>query len=137
MKKWRNKIQPYMLRPFIYMTFTRFILSLAAVLLVDFFFSPGAGRSLKSAAFLLGGALYAVLAWIAYLRLDGVKLPKIMMLRVNPRKKPSRMYGDMIDYVDEQPLVSFEELDDAEKDICILGADVVCCAVFAVVSAFV
>ena len=137
MKKWREKIQPYMLRPFIYMTFTRFILALAAILLADFFLSPNAGRSLKSAFFLLGGVLFALLAWIAWLRLDGVKLPKIMMLRVNPRKKPSRMYGDIIDYVDEQPQVAFEDLDDGEKDLCILGADLFCCVVFAAVSLFV
>ena len=137
MKKWREKIQPYMLRPFIYMTFTRFILALAAILLADFFLSPGAGRSLKSAFFLLGGVLFALLAWIAWLRLDGVKLPKIMMMRVNPRKKPSRMYGDIIDYVDEQPQVAFEDLDDDEKDLCILGADLFCCVVFAAVSLLV
>ena len=74
---------------------------------------------------------------IAWLRLDGVKLPKVMMLRINPRKKPARMYGDMIDYVDEQPQVAFEDLDDGEKDVCILGADLFCCAAFLVLSLFV
>ncbi len=137
MKRIREKWQPYMLRPFIYMTFTRFILALAAALLADFFLSPGAGRPLKEPAFLLAGALFALLAVIAWLRLDGVKLPKVMMMRINPRKKPARMYGDMIDYVDEQPQVAFEDLDDGEKDVCILGADLFCCAAFLVLSLFV
>ena len=128
MKKWRKKIQRYMLRPFIHMTFTRFILALAAILLADFFLSPHVGRSLKSPLFVLGGALFALLAWIARLRLDGVRLPRLLMLRVNHRKKPTRMYGDMIDYVDEQPTVAFEDLEDDEKDLCLLGADLVCCA---------
>ena len=136
MKKIRRTLQPYMLRPWIYMTFTRFLLALAAALLCDFFLSPAAGRDLRGTAFLLAAALFAVLAWIAWLRLDGVKLPKFMMLRVNPRKKPSRMYGDMIDFVDEQPTVAFEDLDDAEKDVCILGADAFCCAVLLIVSFF-
>ena len=43
----------------------------------------------------------------------------------------------MIDYVDEQPQVAFEDLDDGEKDVCILGADLFCCAAFLVLSLFV
>ena len=137
MKKWWDKIQPYMLRPFIYMTFTRFLLALCLLLLINFFYSKEAGRPILSTVMVLGGVVFAILAWIAYLRLDGIKLPKFMMLRVNPRKKPTRMYGDIIDYVDEQPQVTFEELSDAEKDICILGADLFCCAAFVIVSLFV
>ncbi len=119
-----------MTRPAVYMTFTRFILALAAVLLADFFISPRAGRPVKSTLFLLAAFLFAALAMIAYLRLDGMKLPKIMMLRVNPAKKPSRTYGDMIDYVDERPGIDFKDLDDTEKDICILCADLFCFIVF-------
>lgn len=135
MRKLRENWQPYMLRPLIYMTFTRFILALFVLLLADFFLSPETGRSLKSTLFLLGAVLFALLAWVAWLRMDGVKLPKFMMLRVNPRKKPTRMYGDMIDYIDEKPEITFEELDDGEKDVCILGADAFCCAVLAILAA--
>lgn len=137
MKKWWDKIQPYMLRPFIYMTFTRFLLALCLLLLINFFYSKEAGRPILSTVMVLGGVVFAILAWIAYLRLDGIKLPKFMMMRVNPRKKPTRMYGDIIDYVDEQPQVTFEELSDAEKDLCILGADLFCCVMFVIVSIFV
>jgi len=137
MKKWRDKIQPYMLRPFIYMTFTRFLLALCLLLLINFFYSKSAGRVILPTVMLLGGIAFAILAWIAYLRLDGIKLPKLMMMRVNPRKKPRRMAGDIIDYVDEQPQVTFEDLDDPEKDLCILGADLFCCVVFVVVSVIV
>ena len=126
-----------MLRPFIYMTFTRFILMLFIVLMADFLLSPRAGRSLRSAAFLLGGLICGILAWIVWMRLDGMKLPRLLMMRINPRKKPSRMYGDMIDYVDEQPQVTFEDLEDDEKDLCILGADLFCFAVFLVISLIV
>ena len=136
MKKLRDRIKPHMLRPFIYTAFTRFILALTAALLVDYFFRAGAGQYMKATVFLFMGVFFAILAWIAYLRLDGIKLPKPMMLRLNLRKKPTRMYGDMIDYVDEEPQpVTFEELDDGEKDLCLLGADLVCCVVFVVLSA--
>ncbi len=126
MKRFRDIYEPYMLRPIIYMAFTRFVLSLFVILLVDFFLSPKAGRPIKGTLFLLGAVFYALLALIAWLRLDGMKMPKMMMMRVNPRKKPSRMYGDMIDYIDEQPQITFEDLDDGEKDLCILAADLFC-----------
>ncbi len=134
MKKLRDIYEPYMLRPVIYMTFTRFILSLFIILLADFFLSPGAGRPLKSTAFMLGAFFFAVLALIAWLRIDGLKLPKLMMLRVNPAKKPSRMYGDMIDYIDEKPEIGFNDLDDNEKDFCILAADLFCFIIFLIIA---
>ena len=91
------------------------------------------GAHIKMYAALLLGVCFVLLAWIAWLRLDGVRLPKLMMKRVNIRKKPVRSYGDMIDYIDEQP-VTFDDLDDAEKDVCCLLSDLACAAVFLVVS---
>ena len=101
-----------LLRPMIYMATNRFLIALILLLL---------------------GVCFVLLAWIAWLRLDGVRLPKLMMKRVNIRKKPVRSYGDMIDYIDEQP-VTFDDLDDAEKDVCCLLSDLACAAVFLVLS---
>ena len=115
MKKIKEIYEPYMLRPLIYMTFSRFIWALFILLLADFFISPKAGRPLKGTLFFLGSAVIALLGLIAWLRLDGVRLPQFMMGRVNPSKKPSRMYGDMIDHIDERPGISFGELDNNEK----------------------
>ena len=126
MKKIKEIYEPYMLRPMIYMAFTRFVLALFIVLLADFFISQSVGHSVKKDAFFLCAFVFALLAVIAWLRLDGVKLPKLMMMRVNPSKKPSRMYGDMIDYIEERPGIGFDELDDKEKDLCILAADLFC-----------
>lgn len=137
MKKFREIYEPYMLRPTIYMTFTRFVLALFAALLIDFFVAPNAGHSIKKTVFSLCAAVFALSALLAWLRLDGVKLPKLMMMRINPSKKPSRMYGDMIDYIEERPGISFEELDDREKDLCILIADAVCFLVFLVAAVLV
>ena len=129
-KRWREIFQPYVTRPLIYMTFTRCILGITFVLLADFFLSPVVGRPIRSTVFLIAAFLFAGFAWIAYLRLDGMKLPQFMMIRMNPAKKPSRMYGDMIDFVDERPGSSFDELDDPEKDLCILAANLFCFFVF-------
>ena len=133
MKKWKQRMQPYLLRPFIYMTAFRFPLALVLALLANFFLAR-TGRDLLPTLFLLAGFIFALLAWIAWLRLDGVRLPKWMMLRFNFRKKPARAYGDIIDYVDEKPQIAFEDLEDDEKDLCILGADLFCCAAFLILS---
>lgn len=130
MKKFH--LERHMIRPCIYMTFTRFILSLTAALLIEHFISDPL-RDISAFAFVFFGIFFAVLAWIAYLRLDGIKLPKFMMKRVNPSKKPAIKYGDMIDYTDEE-IVSFEDLEDEEKDVCILIADVVCAVIFLLIS---
>lgn len=118
-----------MVRPVIYMAFTRFLVVLTAVLLWDRFSSISSLLDGKMFGFVFAGALFALLAWIAYLRMDGLHMPKLLMKRVNIRKKPARTYGDMIDYVDEEP-VSFDDLEDDEKDFCILTADLICCVVF-------
>ena len=130
MKKIREIYEPYMLRPMIYMTFTRFVLALFITLLADFFISQNVGHSVKKNGFLICAFVFALLAVIAWLRLDGVKLPQLMMMRINPSKKPSRMYGDMIDHIEERPGIAFDDLDDREKDICILAANLFCFFVF-------
>ena len=130
MKKIREIYEPYMLRPMIYMTFTRFVLALFITLLADFFISQNVGHSVKKNGFFICAFVFALLAVIAWLRLDGVKLPQLMMMRINPSKKPSRMYGDMIDHIEERPGIAFDDLDDREKDICILAANLFCCFVF-------
>ncbi|MBQ6502784.1 MAG: hypothetical protein IJI57_02595 [Flexilinea sp.] len=134
MKKIKAIYEPYMLRPMIYMTFTRFVLALFVVLLADFFISQNVGYPVKKDGFFICAFLFALLAVIAWLRMDGVKLPQIMMMRVNPAKKPSRMYGDMIDTIDERPGINFDELDDSEKDFCILIANLFCFIVFLVLA---
>lgn len=134
MKTWFKKhYQPYMLRPTVYKAFARFIYSLTASLLWDRFVNKGYFP--KSHAFLFFGVLFAVLAWICYLQLDGVKMPHLTdwMTSSLPQHKPERSYGDMSDYVDEA-VVSFSELEEEEKTVCKLFADLACAAVFLLLS---
>lgn len=122
-----------MVRPVIYMAFTRFLVVLTAVLLWDRFSNTSSLLDGKMFGFVFAGVLFALLAWIAYLRMDGLHMPKLLMKRVNIQKRPARTYGDMIDYVDEEP-VSFDDLEDDEKDFCILTADLICCVAFIALS---
>lgn len=136
-KPWRSKLQRRLLRPLIYAAFVRLVLGLFVGLLADFFLRESAGRDLRSDAFLVLALLFALMAVIAWLRLDGVRLPKPMMLRINPRKKPTRTYGDIADHLDETPMVDYDDLDDEEKDICLLSADLFCFAAFLAAAAIV
>ncbi len=121
-----------LLRPWLYTAANRFLLALMLALLLDFLLAHP--FHFKMYVFMFLGVFFAALAWIAYLRLDGVRLPRLMMKRVNIRKKPTRSAGDMIDYIDEQPPVTFEDLEDDEKDVCLLGADLFCFVVFTALS---
>lgn len=116
------------LRPFIYMTATRAGSGLLFALLLDFFIKDPR-RNIKSYACLFLSIFFLCLAWIAWLRLDQFHLPKLMMKRWNPKKKPFRTYGDMIDHIDE-PITSFDELETDEKDVCCMLADAVCVVLF-------
>ena len=131
MRKIREVWQRSLLRPTIYMTFTRLALGLCAALLADHFLSARAGRDLRGLLFLLLAVLFALLAWLAFLRLDGVRMPRWLSLRPSLQKKPPRG-GDLIDWVDEEPGPAFSELEDREKDLCLLIARVVCSALAAV-----
>lgn len=130
LKKIRTIYHRTLLRPMIYMATNRFLIALIVLLLADRFI---AGAHIKMFAAVFLGVFFALLAWIAYLRLDEVRLPKPLMKRVNIRKKPVRSYGDMIDHIDEKP-VTFDELEDDEKDVCCLGADALCCAIYVALS---
>lgn len=135
MKKLREKWRNALLRPTIYAFSVRFLAALAVILVLNYIIGKNTPRFLGF-AFLLLALLFAALAWIAYLRMDGVTLPKPFMKRVNLRKKPKRQYGDMIDYIDEKPGPAFEELEDQEKDLCLLLADAACCVIYLVLSFF-
>ena len=122
-----------LIRPAIYKGFTRFILSLTAVLLWNEFTNVGKIPLMLTYAFVFFGIFWGVMGWIIYLRLDGVGIPKKLRLRMPGKKKPMRGYGDMSDYVDDQ-VVSFEELEEEEKDLCCLLADIACCVIFLILS---
>ena len=132
-KKFRQNAGRHLIRPTIYMASTRFLLALVLVLLYDRFMGHKSAANILANGFVLSGVVFALLAWIAYLRFDGLHMPKLFMKRVNIRKKPVRSYGDMIDHIDEEP-ASFDDLEDEEKDICIFIADLFCCVVFIALS---
>jgi hypothetical protein len=115
------------------MVFTRIILALTAALLLGEFTKTATALPMRAYAFIFLGIFFLACGWMAYLRLDGIKLPTFDKRLFEWKRKPKRTYGDMIDRVDES-VISFDELEDDEKDFCRLAADIVCGVVFAALS---
>lgn len=128
----RRHFGRHMIRPTVYKTFSRVVIALTAALLWNEFVNLS-GLIRTSYAFLFVAVLFFVFAWMAYLRMDGVKLPNIDRRLFDWKRKPPVMYGDMIDHVDEEP-PAFDDLDDDEKELCVLMANGICCVLFGLLS---
>lgn len=127
----RRYLKPYMARPIISKTLTHFISALTIALLWDRFVNKAGLLSIKTHAYTSLGIFFIALAWLNYLRLDGIKLPRLQLVKSDKKKQPTRSYSDIADYVDQE-VVSFAELDEDERDICCLCANIICSILFIV-----
>ena len=131
-KSIRSRFQRYMIRPLIYKAFTRGVLALLAILLWNHFLQPRTPHITLSWAFTTVGFLFFLCAYMIRLRMDGLHIPRMKPLKP-PRRDPYRAYGDMADYLDED-VITFEELDSDEQDICSMLANLICGALSLIVS---
>ncbi len=135
MRKWLNQnVKRYMIRPIIYKSSSRFAYLLTLALLWDRFISQGTTVGL-SAAFGLIGIGFLLATWLAWLRIDGVRIPRLPARTRKPPKIDS-LYGDMIDHVDE-PITDYADLDANEQNVCLMLSDAICAVLFGVISLFV
>lgn len=133
MKSWfKGHWKGYLLRPVIYKTFTRFLLALTVALLWDNYAPHDAFLSSRMYAFFFLGFYFALCAWLVHMRMDGLHIPRVR-LRVRRKHDLVRTYGDMSDYTDE-PIRSFDDLEDDEKDFCSLLANLLCCMLYLLLS---
>ena len=119
----RQLFSRHLVRPLIYKIFTRGILALFAAQLIHFFAPAGSGFFSFSNLSLGLGFLFLLLTFLVWLRLDGMKLPQLKLPRMK-RKDPPFLAGSMADHVDDE-IVSFEDLDPDEQNVCVLIADAV------------
>ena len=120
-----------MIRPAFYQVFTRYLTCLCFSLLWDFFFNKNGFRS-KSTAFVFFVAYFGIMAWLAYLRMDGVSVPKFDRKLFTRKKRPIiQTYADMIDFTDED-IVRYEDLDEEDQDRCLLLSNSITALLFLV-----
>ena len=136
MIRWlRNHFDREMIRPQIYKVFTRGILALFAAQLAHFFLPAGGMLSSFSNLSLLLGFVFALSAVLAWLRLDGMKIPQAKLPRIK-RKDPPFLNGDLADHMDDE-IVTFDELDQEEQNVCVLLADLILTVICFVLAAIV
>ncbi len=131
-RKIKSVISKRMIRPFIYMCFSRLVMTLFVILLFCHFVSSPSRYLQRQGLMILACLLYLFSAWISYLRLNGMKFP-IVNLKLKRKHTPVRAYGDMMDYVDEG-IYSFDELEEEEKKVCVLLADLLLAIVCGIIS---
>ena len=122
--------QKYMLRPIIYMTAYRTMVALIILLVVDRFVKSGALDMIS--AFL--AMFFALLAYLVYLRMDGLRIPRMKYIRPKKKADAIRNVTSMNDHIDNDPGVTFDELEDDEKNLCSLLANVINLAIFLIAS---
>ncbi len=105
------------------------------MLVLDFFVHAPSPLFTKSNLFLLSGILWLIGAWISYLRLHALRFPRFDIQRYR-RKDPLRSFGDIADHIDD-PIITYEDLDDHDKDVCTLLCDLALFPVFVLVSLLV
>ena len=131
----RSSLNREMIRPLIYKFFTWGILALFAAQLVHFFAPADSGFASFSNLSLGLGFLFLLFSFLAWLRLDGLKIPMLKLPRMK-RKDPPFLAGNMADHMDDE-IVSFDDLDPDEQNICVLLADILLAVLCLLLSAVV
>lgn len=120
----------YMIRPTLYKLVSKSAIILTLLLLWDRYVNKGVLSVWRDGCFVAAFFLFAM-AWISYLRLDGIRNP----LPRNEKKKRRRFTGDIVDYADEH-IVSFDELNDDERAACSMGSSLLSGLLFLIPSLF-
>ena len=102
-----------MLRPLIYMTATRLMTALIFLLALTKFVKNGPSKAVVC-GFL--AALFALFAYLVYLRMDGLRVPRMKHFKAKKKKEPVITQSSMTDHIDEDAPVSFDELEEDERD---------------------
>ena len=123
--------QRYLLRPIIYLTAFRLMVAAIFLLILVRFVENGPAPSMI-AGFLT--VFFALLAYLVYLRMDGLRIPRVKYIRPKKKNDPLRHASSMADHTDDDPGVSFEELEEDERDFCSLIANLIGMAVFLILS---
>lgn len=131
-KKPRRRLERYLIQPLIIRTVSRFVISLTIALLWK---KLVASIQPLSSAFFLFAVVFFVFAWMAYLRADGVHLPKIDRKLFEHKNKPIIRYGDMSDYIDEEP-DPFDDLDEEDHEFVAFLSNLITGAIYLILSFF-
>lgn len=124
-------LKPYMVRPIIIKLFSALVISAVIVLLWDRLINVSDFVDARRYVLPVLSAFFAARAWLAFLRLDRIKLPRL----TKRKKRTGIQKGGMLDAIDTDE-GAFEELQQEEQDICVLVSSLICGVVLLIISLF-
>lgn len=127
-----RRLEKYMIQSFVIRSFSRFIISITIALLWKRFV---ASVQPMSTAYFFLFAVFAIFAWMGYLRQDGLRVPKIDKKLFDRKPKPVIRYGDMIDHIDEEPHPD-ENLDEEDIELVTFYSNILTALIYLVLSFF-
>ena len=122
-----------LIRPSIYKLFRRLVYAFTLVLLGHYFFGRN-NANFRSTGFALAALIMLLGAFLAYLRLDGLKIPHLPSLRKRTKHRDVLRVESMSDHVDDIPEYTDADLDEDETNVSILLSDVCAAIVLGLVS---
>lgn len=133
MKKMLSLFTTDMIRPTIYRSVTKCAVTLTLVLLWDRYLNKGMMSVAADGCFVAALVLFG-LAWLCYLRLDGLALPALFSRKKREEeeeKKRRRRHftRDIVDYADEH-IVPFDELSEEEQLACSMACNLISGVIF-------
>lgn len=130
--KVKKSFKSYMIHPLIYQVITKGAVVVVLALLWDRFVNQQGRLSMVRDGYLVLGMIFLMLAWFQYLSLDGVSVKHLF--GTNQKKKTKRNgTSDIADYAEEK-IISFSELEDEERTIVRLLADILTGSIFIVIA---
>lgn len=79
-------------------------------------------------------ALFLLFAYLVYLRMDGLKIPRLKHFKTKKKKDVIRMESSMADHMDEDVPVDFDDLEENERDFVSLLSSLINALVFLALS---
>jgi hypothetical protein len=110
--KFLAKYKPKKLKSVVYKLFRRLVTGLVFALLWDRFLNTQKRYLMAEHAFFVLGAVFFALAWVNYLKIDGVKIHYLNEKKKAVRTKPKT--GFLIDYAEEEPSTPDSDYDGNE-----------------------
>ena len=135
MKKTREIYKPYMLRPILYKTITRFGTGLILAILWDRYLNVKNLFSIADYAFFTVGFFFLALAWFNYLKIDGLKMKHVNMNEAKKKESWHKIKA-MTDYTQEEPEPMYV-IDEKEELIIIFSSNLatgLCFITFSIIS---
>ena len=122
-----------MIRPIIYKVIARMLVGLTLALLWDKFFNAGKTLSMPKNAFFAMGIIYFALAWVTYLKMDGLRFH--FLNENKERKNRHRLKFMITDFSNEEP-VPFDSSDENNESHINLYSNILAGVLFLLPSVF-